>query len=135
MKAKRVKTPETTEEVSSHGVEKRAERHKCQRSAPFAREKRRADWKKDLQTCGEGRESRKRPKLVVGQKPNGKSQMKSLTSRTRILATSMVVSVMVNFGRGADAGAETDLDKLVGQPVDIAPSAYQYRADRKAEDN
>jgi len=38
----RMKTPETTEEVSSRGVEKRAERHKGQRSAPFAGEKRRA---------------------------------------------------------------------------------------------
>jgi hypothetical protein len=28
-----------------------------------------------------------------------------------------------------------DLDKLVGQPADIAPSAYQYRADRKPEEN
>ena len=28
-----------------------------------------------------------------------------------------------------------DLDKLTGQPVDIAPSAYQWRADRKPEDN
>lgn len=30
---------------------------------------------------------------------------------------------------------EGDMDKLVGQPADIAPSAYQYRADRKPEDN
>jgi len=36
------------EEVSSHGVEKCAERHKCQRRAPFGREKPRADWKKGL---------------------------------------------------------------------------------------
>ena len=50
---------------------------------------------------------------------------------TRILATSLAVSVMANFGWGA----ETDLDKLVGRQVDIAPSAYQYRADRIAEDN
>jgi hypothetical protein len=28
-----------------------------------------------------------------------------------------------------------DPDKLVGQPADIAASAYQYRADRKAEEN
>ena len=27
------------------------------------------------------------------------------------------------------------MDRLVGQPTDIAPSAYQYRADRKAEEN
>jgi hypothetical protein len=29
---------------------------------------------KDSQTCGEGRKSRKRLTLVVGNKPNGKSQ-------------------------------------------------------------
>ncbi len=28
-----------------------------------------------------------------------------------------------------------DLENLVGQPADIAPSAYQYRADRKPEEN
>ena len=28
-----------------------------------------------------------------------------------------------------------DLEKLAGQPADIAPSAYQYRADRKPEEN
>ena len=43
---------------------------------------------------------------------------------------------MVNCGWGADAGgAETDPGSLLGQPVDIAPSAYQYRADRQAGDN
>jgi len=49
-----VKTPETTEEPSSHGVEKRAERHISQRSAPFAGEKPMTDWKKDAQICGVG---------------------------------------------------------------------------------
>lgn len=29
----------------------------------------------------------------------------------------------------------TDSAKLAGEPADIAPSAYQYRADRKAEEN
>ena len=28
-----------------------------------------------------------------------------------------------------------DLDKLIGQPADVAPSAYQYRCDRPAADN
>ena len=32
-----------------------------------------------------------------------------------------------------NAGA--DLDKLIGQPADVAPSAYQYRCDRPAADN
>ena len=30
---------------------------------------------------------------------------------------------------------QRDIDRLVGQPADIASSAYQYRADRKAEEN
>jgi hypothetical protein len=36
----------------------------------------------------------------------------------------------------AAAGTEkTHLDRLVGQPADIAPSAYGYRADRRPEEN
>jgi hypothetical protein len=31
--------------------------------------------------------------------------------------------------------APVELDKLTGQPADIAPSAYLYRADRRAEEN
>src|ERR1035437_7639495 len=82
-----MKTMETTEEVSSRGVEKRAERHKCQRSAPFAREKPRVDGKKDLQIYGAGRKSRKRPALVVGQKPYGKCQINIDVQRTMRLNT------------------------------------------------
>jgi hypothetical protein len=33
------------------------------------------DWKKDLQICKAGRKSEKRPMLVVGNKPNGKSRL------------------------------------------------------------
>src|ERR1035437_6104091 len=69
-----MKTPATTEEVSSRGVEKRVERRKCQRIAPFAREKPRVDGKKDLQICGAGRKSEKRPTLIVGKQSNGKSR-------------------------------------------------------------
>jgi hypothetical protein len=61
-----VKTTATTEEVSSHGVEKRAERHKCQRSAPFAREKPRTDCKRGLQIYGASGKSRKRPMWFMG---------------------------------------------------------------------
>jgi hypothetical protein len=41
---------------------------------PLPEKKRWADWKKDLQICGEARESRKRPALVVGKNPNGKTR-------------------------------------------------------------
>lgn len=34
-----------------------------------------------------------------------------------------------------NAADEPDLDGLVGQSADIAPSAYQYRSDRSAEEN
>lgn len=43
-----MKTKATTEEVSSYGAEKRAERRNWQQIAPCAREKPRADWKKGL---------------------------------------------------------------------------------------
>ena len=51
---------------------------------PCAREKPRADGKMDLQTCGEERESRKRPTLGVGKKPNGKYQFNCLDATARI---------------------------------------------------
>jgi len=44
--------------------------------------------------------------------------------------------VGVRGENGALAAAQrTGMDTLVGQPADIAPSAYHYRADRKPEDN
>jgi hypothetical protein len=35
----------------------------------------------------------------------------------------------------AQESQPVNLEKLAGQPADVAPSAYQYRADRKAEEN
>ncbi len=64
---------ETTEEVSSHRVEECAERHKSQRSAPFAKEYQGAlekRLKKHLETCRAGRKSRKRPH--AGRRPETK---------------------------------------------------------------
>src|ERR1043166_9721042 len=57
------------------------------------------------------------------------------TSMMRILVMIVVVGVGAHWGWGADAGTVTDPGRLVGQPVDIALSAYLYRADRKAEEN
>jgi hypothetical protein len=42
---------------------------------PSAREKRLADRIKDLQICGAGGKSRKRPTLFAGKKSNGKYQL------------------------------------------------------------
>jgi hypothetical protein len=75
MKGNHVKTTATTEKVSSHGVEKCAERHKCQRRAPSARGKRRADHKTGSQIGGAGRILRKGSTPVVGKNPNGKCQV------------------------------------------------------------
>lgn len=36
---------------------------------------------------------------------------------------------------GVSGREQLDINKLVAQPADIAPSAYQYRADRAAKDN
>src|SRR5262245_27199517 len=33
------------------------------------------------------------------------------------------------------AGVDVDFETLVGQPADVAPSAYAYRSDRPAEQN
>ncbi len=53
----------------------------------------------------------------------------------RVSALSALVIAVHFLGAGAGGTAAADLDRLVGQPADIAPSAYQYRADRKAEEN
>ena len=46
-------------------------------------------------------------------------------------------ALLVLFGVHMEMNAadEPDLDELVGQSADIAPSAYQYRSDRAAEEN
>jgi hypothetical protein len=57
---------------------KRALEAKKHRNTPSAREKRGADSKKDLQICGAGGKSRKRPTLFVGEKSNGKFRMNDI---------------------------------------------------------
>ena len=52
----------------------------------------------------------------------------------REFLVSLILAIAMGAGLNA-AAAQSDLDKLVGQPADIASSAYQYRADRKPEDN
>jgi prepilin-type N-terminal cleavage/methylation domain-containing protein len=48
----------------------------------------------------------------------------------------VVIAILAAMERPAIASSSPqDLASLVGKPVDIAPSAYQYRADRMAEDN
>jgi hypothetical protein len=85
MKDDHVKTTETTEEVSSHPGEKGHWSQKRHRNTPCAVEKQRVNWKKDLQICGPGKKSRKRPTLVVGKKPNGKYQFIS-AGKERLIA-------------------------------------------------
>jgi len=64
MKRERIQMPENPEEVSSHPGEKGRWSQKWHRNSPCAREKRKADWKIDLQNCGEGRKSRKQLKTA-----------------------------------------------------------------------
>jgi hypothetical protein len=52
----------------------------------------------------------------------------------RILAAAIMVVLADPVAKAATA-AGPDLDKLIGQPAEVAPSAYQYRADRKAGEN
>lgn len=65
-----MKTTETTEEVSSHGVEKRVERHKV-KEARLCQKKTEGGLEKDLQICGEERESRKKPTMVMARNQMG----------------------------------------------------------------
>jgi hypothetical protein len=53
----------------------------------------------------------------------------------RLSILSIAVLGWLSFVAGGRATAAADLDRLVGQPADIAASAYQYRADRKPEEN
>jgi len=58
---------------------KKASEHSlCQRKAE-------AGLEKGLATCCEGRESRKRPTLVVGQKPNGKSRLNKTKKQKKVV--------------------------------------------------
>ena len=47
----------------------------------------------------------------------------------------IAASVYAQGGEPVTTVTAADLDKLVGQPVDIASSAYRYRAGRKADEN
>ena len=50
------------------------------------------------------------------------------------LSMSLLFTIGLFAARAVEA-EQPDLEKLVGQPADIASSAYQYRADRKADEN
>jgi hypothetical protein len=52
-----------------------------------------------------------------------------------ILAGTLAALRLGSTCLAADAPSMVNIAALVGQPVDIAPSAYVYRADRSAERN
>ncbi|MHB0998733.1 MAG: hypothetical protein ACYC27_05750 [Armatimonadota bacterium] len=52
-----------------------------------------------------------------------------------IMAMANTVTVSGDAGNKQSKGAGYNMNKLAGQSVDIASSAYQYRADRKTSDN
>ena len=59
-------------------------------------------------------------------------------AHTRLIVRGFSMSLIftIAIGAGLPAKAERpDPEKLLGQPADIAPSAYQYRADWKPEAN
>jgi hypothetical protein len=63
----RMKTMETTEEMSSVGMEKRVERRNWRQIDPCAREKPMADWKKVLANLGSGKRITKKAYAGRGQ--------------------------------------------------------------------
>jgi hypothetical protein len=50
-------------------------------------------------------------------------------------AATLLMCMIALVASSSAKGGETSLDQLVGQPADISSSAYQYRADRKADAN
>ena len=74
-----------------------------------------------------------------------KSNQSTKVLRRHVAGWSLWAGIAVTacvFAAGEpQAGAETgivaaaELERLVGQPADIASSAYQYRADRRPEEN
>ncbi len=62
----------------------------------------------------------------------------SRSHRRQIIAYGLSMFLMLTIAPSASLSAEgkrPDVETLVGQPVDIASSAYQYRADRAADQN
>ena len=78
---------------------------------------------------------------IMNINPNrgGSRKEKQMNGITK--ATSLAVLIALGLTLAAQAAEPSkpetpvDLDKLVGQPADIAPSAYQYRADRPSDRN
>ena len=70
-----MKTPETTEEVSSHGVEKRAERHNWRTNRLLCQRKTEGGLEKGLANLWSRKKITKKAHVVVGKKPNGKCQL------------------------------------------------------------
>jgi len=70
--------------------------------------------------------------------PGGSRKEKQMNAFTK--ATSVAVLVVLGLALMASAAeplkpdAPTDLDKLVGQPADLAPWAYAWRADRQVQE-
>ncbi len=61
---------------------------------------------------------------------------RGILSTFAIVLIALLITVVTQGDASSDVRKSgSDLDGLAGQPVDIAPSAYQYRADREAEDN
>jgi len=59
-------------------------------------------------------------------------EVREISSMFAVVAMALLITIVT----AGDASSDVEKsDRLVGQPVDIAPSAYQYRADRKPEDN
>jgi len=64
-------------------------------------------------------------------------EVRGILSIFAVVFIVMLITIVTESDASSDVAtaAGSNLDRLVGKPVDIAPSAYQYRADRKAEDN
>jgi len=66
---------------------------------------------------------------------NRSALIRTFAAVTMVALACSVAAASVARSESVQDSPPPNLDKLVGQPADIAPSAYQYRADRKVEEN
>jgi len=106
-----MKTRETTEEVSSHGVEKRVERRKSERSAPFTREYRgrigKKIGKKSCKLVGQ-EENHEKAHAGRGQKSKWEMSVK-ISSMNKLV---MILIATIAFVKSVNA-VENDFTVLI----------------------
>ena len=81
-----------------------------------------------------------KPRHAININPNRGRSRKEKQMNAITKATSVTILVMLGLTQAAQAAeppkpeTQANLDKLVGQPVDLSPWAYAWRADREVQE-